>query len=327
MTDVKKAYKFRHWPVFVSAGLIGVVLLVTAWGDPNQPAPSGAKSPSEGSFRFTVTGDVRQYDALFGEVLGAVRKQFGSVGVFGVSVGDDDPPEKVRARIDARIGPGAMWYHGTGNHEAGKAACMRWLRKEYTTGQDGRPAIRAHTNQDGPAGCAETTYSWNYGNAHFVMLNEYWDGSIGPGSDSQKSGDVVPALLEWLARDLEKNTLPVVFVFGHEPAYPQGPRHTGDSLNANAKHRDAFWELLEKKGVQAYFCGHTHYFSRYRSEGGRVWQVDVGNSGNQPKGLLVPEGLTFMNVLVTPTEVRYEVWRDSGTKTFSLAQTWTEPVH
>jgi len=284
------------------------------------------QSHSEGSFRFTVTGDVRQNDALFDEVLGAVRRQFGSVGAFGISVGDDDPPEKVRARIDARLGPNVLWYHGTGNHEAAKAACMRWLREEYTIGHDDRPALRAYTNQDGPAGCAETTYSWDHGNTHFVMLNEYWDGSTSPGSDARNSGDTAPALLEWLARDLEKNTLPVVFVIGHEPAFPQGPRHTVDSLNAHVKNRDAFWRLLEKHGVQAYFCGHTHYFSRYRAEGGRVWQVDVGNAGNQPIKLFVPEGLTFLNVLVTPTEVRYEVWRDKGTRTFRLAEAWTEPV-
>ena len=51
----------------------------------------------------------------------------------------------------------------------------------------------------------------------------------------RNSGDVAPVLLEWLARDLEKNTLPVVFVIGHEPAYPQGPRHVKDSLNADVK--------------------------------------------------------------------------------------------
>ena len=37
----------------------------------------------------------------------------------------------------------------------------------------------------GPAGCAETTYSFDYGNAHFVVLNEYFDGSSDVGADGE----------------------------------------------------------------------------------------------------------------------------------------------
>jgi len=343
----------RSWQVAtlaLAAGLSGVLILMAAApaadkaappaGPAAAPAPSGpslaAESAGGESFRFCVMGDVRANVALFDEqVLAAVAKQYGSLGVFGISVGDDELAAEVRARIDARFGPETIWYHGMGNHEAGVPACMQWLRDDYNTGHGGRAAFKTHTNQDGPAGSVETTYSWDYGDVHFVMLNEYWNDAAAPGSDAATSGDAVPALVAWLDRDLQRNKRPVVMVVGHEPAYPQGPRHTDDSLNANVEQRDAFWKVLEKHGVQAYFCGHTHYYSRYRPDGGQVWQIDVGNAGNQPDvkkdGTLTVapdkrEGLTFVNVVVTPAEIRYETWRNQGGKTFSRADSWTQPV-
>jgi hypothetical protein len=117
----------------------------------------------------------------------------------------------------------------------------------------------------GPAGSIETTYSFDYGDAHFIVLNEYYDGSSDTGTD----GDVVDSLYQWLVDDLTTNTAPIVFAFGHEPAYPQPDdengriRHAGDSLNLY-------------NGVTAYICGHTHNYSTFEKDG--VWQIDVGHA-------------------------------------------------
>ena len=73
-----------------------------------------------------------------------------------------------------------------------------------------------------------------------------------------------------------------IFVFGHEPAYPQPDadngrtRHVGDSLDQYPTHRDRFWTLLQDHDVVAYVCGHTHNFSVVNVAG--VWQVDVGHA-------------------------------------------------
>ena len=106
----------------------------------------------------------------------------------------------------------------------------------------------------GPSGCPETTYSFDYDNAHFVVVNEYCDND----GDDVTDGDIPDHLYNWLANDLATTAKEHIFVFGHEPAYPQPDadngraRHMDDSLNAHPANRDRFWNLLKNAGVVAY---------------------------------------------------------------------------
>ena len=149
---------------------------------------------------------------------------------------------------------------------------MTWLRS-YNSGGNSLPNIV----NVGPSGCVETTYSFDLENSHFVVLNQYYDGSSDIGTD----GDVSDALFNWLESDLATTTKSHIFVFGHEPAYPQPDeyngrlRHLGDSLDKYEQNRDRFWSLLSTANVDAYFCGHTHNYSSYYYNG--VWQVDAGH--------------------------------------------------
>ena len=307
--------------------LLGGCMVVSSAVPAGVPASERASGPAAaaqpGAFHFTVAGDPRYNVAGFTKVLQAIRAKVGGAGVFHVSIGDNTPPSKIRAAVDECLGPATIWFPGVGNHEAGHEEMMAWLRAEYAQGHDKRPALKAQTNQDGPVGCEETTYSWDHGNAHFVTINEYWNGKTDPGSDAATKGDIPPELLKWLEGNLKANRRPVVFVFGHEPAYPQARRHAGSSLNFWPQNRDAFWKLLEARGVQAYICGHTHFYSRCRRPGGKVWQIDVGNAGrtSDPE-----EGKIFVDVTVSPTAVQYDVWRDGGGKEFKLAESWTESI-
>jgi hypothetical protein len=203
---------------------------------------------------------------------------------------------------------------------------MQWLRAEYDTGNSVRTPLKNYTNQDGPVGTQRVCYTWDYGGAHFVALNEYWNGGTteGTGTDISKNdtaadGDVVPALRTWLANDLAANRGKPVFVFGHEPAFPAN-RHIGDSLDAHPVNRDAFWSLLETENVLAYLVGHTHVYSTHLGDKngvGDVWQVDVGNAGNGS-----PQ--TFLDVRVTDTLATYSVYNNSGG--WHLRESWTQPV-
>ena len=124
---------------------------------------------------------------------------------------------------------------------------------------------------------ADTIFTWDYENAHFVFLNQYWDGV----SDTGANGDIVPELLDWLVADLEANRRPFTFVFGHEPAVPFF-RRGGDSLDAHPTHRDAFWQTLEDHDVTAYICGHTHFYSAHQGDrhgNGDVWQISLAAAG------------------------------------------------
>ncbi len=263
-------------------------------------------------FSFVVAADMRGYSGTgvyddsryFRGVCEAIAAM--GPGAFMVSPGDVDPPGQVGWTIEQILGDDYLWYPVVGNHEAETPGDMEWLRSYNAGGEDLPGVVNA-----GPPGCRETTYSFDYQNAHFVVLNQYYDG-IG---DAAADGDVVDALYEWLAEDLAATAREHIFIFGHEPAYPQPDanngrmRHIGDSLDKYPARRDRFWELLRDEGVLAYFCGHTHNYSAVKIDG--VWQLDAGHC----RGVGDPGApSTFLIVDVAGDsldDVMFRVYRDA----------------
>ncbi len=231
-------------------------------------------------FSFALSADMRDcagsgnFDnsQYFKGVCEAIVKA--GAGAFMIIPGDVDPQqETVQWTIEQYIGKSYPWYLAVGNHEAETPADMKWLRG-YNKNGNSLPSIV----NSGPQGCKETTYSFDYENTHFVIINEYYDGQNDAGTD----GDIVDALYEWLAADLAMTKKQHIFVIGHEPAFPQPDvdngreRHVGDSLDEHPANRDRFWKLLSDRGVVAFICGHTHNHSAVNIDG--VWQIDVGHA-------------------------------------------------
>ena len=280
-------------------------------------------------FHFTVGADPRGSHANFRTLCQSINSNLGGTGAFHVSVGDvDNTVAENRAVIDDEFGVSAVWWPIIGNHEIDTDVDIEWLRAEYDNANSSgdRTALKNLIVNEGPTGTKRVCYSWDEGNAHFVALNLYWDGGPveGTGGDRTKddtgtNGDVVAELRTWLDADLTATTKDHIFVFGHEPAFPQY-RHVGDSLDAYPDNRDAFWTILENHDVAAYFCGHTHAF--YKHEGdkdgvGGVWQIDAGNEGNSNG-----DGHTYVDVVVTDDDVRFDVYREHGTGSYALAAKW-----
>ena len=228
---------------------------------------------------FAVTADMREYTETGGFRDVCERIAWGGPGDFMISPGDIDPPGQVYNTIISCLGADYIWYPVVGNHESETPSDMTWLRS-FNVGGNTLPGIV----NTGPDGTVETTYSFDYENVHFVILNEYFDGGTGAGSDVGTDGDVVSELRTWLESDLQASTQPVKIVIGHEPAYPLPDeengrlRHEDDSLNSHPGNRDLFWDLLSTKGVEAYLCGHTHNYSSTQFEVDGVWQIDVGHA-------------------------------------------------
>ena len=270
--------------------------------------------------RFSVTCDNRNYSG-FSDVLSAITSVAGGPGDFMVSPGDFDPCADTRTRLDTAFGGGFLWYPVIGNHELPGAGVENYSGENI----DYLRAYNYGTVNPGPTGCAETTYSFDVGDVHIVAINEYWNGGTAAGSDVGTDGDVVGALRTWLANDLDASSKKWKLVVGHEPAYPQADedwgdiRHEFDSLNAHAANRDAFWSLLEDKGVVAYICGHTHRFSHYQPPGSDVWQIDTG----QARGASQYD--TFMMVTADSESIQFDVYRSLDAANFAVTDTWEVP--
>ena len=269
------------------------------------------------SFRFIVTADMRKYagsgtydtSKYFKGVCEAIAKK--GATDFMIVPGDLDPPGKMNWTIEHYLGNSYLWYPAVGNHEAETPDDMDWIREFNKNGN----SLPNNVNI-GPPGSEETTYSFDYENSHFAVINEYYDGS----SDTGIDGDVVDELYNWLATDLAATNKTHIFVIGHEPAYPQADadngrkRHFGDSLDKYPSHRDRFWNLLKNSGVVAYFCGHTHNYSAVDIDG--VWQIDVGHArGKGDTGA----ASTFMVVTVAGDlmqDVQFKAYRDDHNGTY-----------
>jgi len=148
---------------------------------------------------------------------------------------------------------GAKVYAGPGNHDL-----------QYAGAEAVWQSIFGDLPSNGPLGETYMTYSFDYLNAHFVMLN------------TNRVGNQHSLNYDWLENDLDSTAQEHIFVFGHEPAFPAGP-HMGSSLDFYPNQRDAFWQLLADYDVDVYFTGHEHLYDHIEVDG--VHQVINGTAG------------------------------------------------
>ena len=270
----------------------GIILFSLTFVDGGQ-AFQVRESAGGGTFRFTVTSDVHANARVWRHILKQISNQKGDAGAFHITLGDEVRPARLFRLMKQEFGPGILWFPLVGNHDVNRFLghpAIFWIRRHY--------AALSFLSREGPSGAESTTYALDYGAAHLVMLNLYYNGNSDKGV---RHGRVDESLLKWLEKDLSQNRKAVTLVFGHEPAFARMSRG-GISLET----RDRFWALLEKYGVMAYICGHEHKYERIRPRG-RVWQVTVGNAGNTAHS--EEDGFTFLDIEVFERGVRLCVWR------------------
>ncbi len=110
-------------------------------------------------------------------------------------------------------------------------------------------------------------YSFDYGNAHFVIVNPYEIDLDHVVSDPQ---------VIWLENDLAATTAKHRFVICHLPFFPTGP-HIGSCVDYNVTFRDELWQLFEDCNVEAVFVSHEHFY--YRLQVGTIPQITTGGGG------------------------------------------------
>src|SRR5215216_1654903 len=109
----------------------------------------------------------------------------------------------------------------------------------------------------------ELYYSFDYGNAHYLVLDNYFSMTT-----------VGSPQYNWLKNDLANNNQFWKFVFFHVPAYASSSTQSAKNDAATVRN---LVPLFEQYNVDIVFNGHWHYYERmYPLLGGKVSTVDAG---------------------------------------------------
>jgi len=111
-------------------------------------------------------------------------------------------------------------------------------------------------------------YTHSEKNTFFILLDTYEKGS---------EGAILGDQLSWLQHQLDsassESSINHIFIFMHQPLFPQG-RHIGEDLsNANELHQ----LFLKHKKIRAVFSGHDHLFNKYVKDG--MIYITTGGAG------------------------------------------------
>lgn len=130
-----------------------------------------------------------------------------------------------------------------GNHETYDSGDYSSTKPFYFVNQFKLP-------QNGPDGYKGQVYSYNYGNAHFAVLDSQEDEEA-PGNDK-----FLQAQADWLDKDLSSSKAEWKFVFFHKTPYYNKATRTNEAI------KKIFDPVIEKHHVDVVFNGHDHGVSR-----------------------------------------------------------------
>jgi len=117
-----------------------------------------------------------------------------------------------------------------------------------------------HLNIDAGPGSDTTTgayYSYDYSNAHFVMLNN---------NDTADSvNDLSPAQIDWMKDDIEKaraNGSKWIIVNMHKGPYTTSNHATDEDINGLNGSRNTIAPMMAELGIDLVLQGHDHIYAR-----------------------------------------------------------------
>jgi predicted phosphodiesterase len=215
---------------------------------------------------FAVMGDTQKFKTGSKSDLHRATDRISASGVdFTLALGDFCSGKNCSKKLNnwksaaSPIFPNIYPVHG--NHDA--VGAEKW-----------RSVFNPPAN--GPNGYFGWTYSFDFENSHFVVLDTSRSRWHTVNSDQRS----------WLEQDLAANAKENTFVFFHEPAFPVSKK-IGDSLDANPSDRNALWKILDDFNVTAVFSGHEHLFARKKIDASvfsganhEIYQFTVGNTAS-----------------------------------------------
>jgi len=102
----------------------------------------------------------------------------------------------------------------------------------------------------GIASGTEAYYAFDYGNAHFIVLDSY-----------ETSRSTTGAMARWLESDLAATTQDWIVAFFHHGPYTKGT-HDSDTEIEHIQMRENLLPILEAGGVDVVLAGHSHIYER-----------------------------------------------------------------
>jgi 3',5'-cyclic AMP phosphodiesterase CpdA len=167
------------------------------------------------------------------------------------------------------------------------------------------PKDRSKLAGYGEDGSQYTTYSFDHGNAHFIILDLYSENA----HPNRGNGVMSKSLLAWVKEDLRKTRQQHIFVVGHEPCLIFSSTINGTAREITPGElieqgdREGFWTLLkEDPRVVAYFSGHSHVFGM--KQDGTLWQI-VGSKARD-------NWKTHMSIQVDGDSVACRTYREEN---------------
>jgi len=144
-------------------------------------------------------------------------------------------------------------------------------------------------------------WSFDYGPAHFVLLDAYTD--FGVGSEQYN----------WLKADLAASSKTWKFVATHEPGWSAGSGHEN-----NIPFQTDLQPLFQQSGVAMVFSGHNHYYARAMVNG--IVELIMGGGGaplytpasGQPDIVITSESYSFGEFTISGNTLTAKVVDNSG---------------
>lgn len=158
---------------------------------------------------------------------------------------------------------------------------------------------------------ADRYWSFDYGPAHFVMLDQYVSYEVGS------------AQYGWLVNDLSSSKKQWKFIVLHEPGWSAGGGHEN-----NATVQEVIQPLAVQYGVAILFGGHNHYYARAVVNGIQHLTVGGGGAPLQTPDLAMPFVVTasrsygFVRIMIDGNLLTCTAVRSDGTEieTFEITR-------
>ncbi|MCX6343507.1 MAG: metallophosphoesterase family protein [Armatimonadetes bacterium] len=244
------------------------------------------------SYRFAAMGDFRTNTSIFNAISLLVKNANPRFSIYGGDLCNDSNYSTFKTEFfcsnQLALIAKVPFFNAPGNHE--------------TWGTNTQATAQAPTSSSG----TQEYYSFDYGDVHFVSINNQTTYSVGS------------TQYNWVNTDLSTSTKPWKIVIFHEPAYCAGGSHAPNTVMQSYS-----TNIFEPNNVSMVIAGHNHYYEHCLVN--NLHHYVIGSAGaplysTGTASYLVYASSTYCYGIidVTPKTMRMVVYNQAGTQIDSI---------